>query len=263
MSIEALNWALRQPLRGCRKFVLVVLAYHANSENQCWPNVKTIAEECGTSRACAIYHLKSMEKIGLIAKDKRFDERGYRRSTLYTLNLNQSIENQRQNIQRKNLDDQGQNLSVSKVKNCDSNIIEIPLEQTREQVNVSDGVNTSTVDAVPINVKSDNAYVIFSHWQSVMGHPRAKLDNNRKRKIIQALKLGYSVDELKQAIDGCAKTPYNIGDNDRHQRYDDIELILRDAAHIERFITNAISPPSPSRKSNIHVSDVMTGVCHE
>ena len=58
-------------------------------------------------------------------------------------------------------------------------------------------------------------------------------------KIKQALKLGYSVADLKQAIDGCAKTPFNMGKNDNGQRYDEIGLILRDAAHIDRFINNA------------------------
>lgn len=100
---------------------------------------------------------------------------------------------------------------------------------------------------------------VFTHWQRVMNHPRAKLDKKRESKIAQALKLGYTVEELKQAIDGCAKTPYNMGKNDSGQIFDDISLILRDAEHIDRFINNAIKPPM-STHSNGMKEDLMAGV---
>ncbi len=99
---------------------------------------------------------------------------------------------------------------------------------------------------------------IFEHWQKVMNHPRSKLDQKRKVKITQALQLGYGVDDLKRAIDGCTKTPYNMGQNDRGQRYDDIELILRDASHIERFMNNFIVPPINTNQCK--AADIMAGV---
>jgi hypothetical protein len=39
------------------------------------------------------------------------------------------------------------------------------------------------------------------------------------------------------AISGCAMSDWHMGDNPRGKKYDDIELILRDSAHIERFAT--------------------------
>ncbi|MFZ2315993.1 MAG: hypothetical protein WAW86_10120 [Gammaproteobacteria bacterium] len=100
---------------------------------------------------------------------------------------------------------------------------------------------------------------VFSHWQHVMNHPRAKLDGKRKSKILQALKLGYGVDGLKQAIDGCSKTPYNMGKSESGQKFDDISLILRDAEHIERFINNAINTPNEVMTSRSLIN-VMAGV---
>lgn len=91
-----------------------------------------------------------------------------------------------------------------------------------------------------------NVEEIFRYWQKVMNHPRARLDKKRRAKIEQSLKSGYSLDELKQAIDGCAKTPFNMGQNNQGQRYDGLELILRDAEHIDRFIKNSINPPQPA-----------------
>jgi hypothetical protein len=54
---------------------------------------------------------------------------------------------------------------------------------------------------------------------------------------------GYTVEQLKLAVDGCARTPHNMGENDQRQRYDDLELICRDGAHVERFMRNATGPP--------------------
>ncbi|MFI4957450.1 MAG: hypothetical protein ACHQAX_09645 [Gammaproteobacteria bacterium] len=96
---------------------------------------------------------------------------------------------------------------------------------------------------------SPDVLEVFSHWQTVMSHPRAKLDNKRHAKIAKSLQDGYTVEELKQAIDGCAATPYNMGANDRGQRFDGIDLIFRDADHIERFLENAKNPPASSKQS--------------
>ena len=85
---------------------------------------------------------------------------------------------------------------------------------------------------------------VFYHWKSVMKHPKALLDKKREEIIMLALKSGYTVDQLCEAIGGCAKTPHNMGDNEQGQRYDGIHIILRDADQIERFITNFHNPPT-------------------
>lgn len=87
--------------------------------------------------------------------------------------------------------------------------------------------------------KPDPCRTVFEYWQEVMGHPKAKLDDKRKRRVSARLKDGYTVDELKQATDGCKKSPHNMGENDTGTVYDDLELICRDAAHVDRFIAMA------------------------
>jgi DNA-binding transcriptional regulator YdaS (Cro superfamily) len=85
---------------------------------------------------------------------------------------------------------------------------------------------------------------IFAHWKSVMKHPKALLDEKREEIILHALKSGYTVSQLCEAISGCAKTPHNMGENEQGQRYDGVHIILRDADQIERFITNFHNPPT-------------------
>lgn len=84
---------------------------------------------------------------------------------------------------------------------------------------------------------------VFEHWKVLMDHPNAKLDEKRKTIIRKALKFGYSVSDLCQAIAGCSYTPHNIGDNERGQRYDGLQVILRDPYQIDRFIHNCKFPP--------------------
>lgn len=93
--------------------------------------------------------------------------------------------------------------------------------------------------------RPDSVGEIFEHWQRVMNHPQAKLDDKRRKCIQAALKLGYTPEQLRTAVDGCSVTPHNMGHNDRGERYDDLTLILRDATRIDRFIRNAKSPPMP------------------
>lgn len=78
---------------------------------------------------------------------------------------------------------------------------------------------------------------VFQYWQQVMDHQGAILDNKRSKAIAARLKEGHSVERLKQAIDGCKASAWHQGKNNRQTVYDDIELICRDAKHVEEFIT--------------------------
>lgn len=83
--------------------------------------------------------------------------------------------------------------------------------------------------------KTIQEQVIFDHWKVVHEHPQAKLDAKRTKLIRKALKL-YSPDDLKRCVDGYRRSPWHQGKNDRKQVYDDIELMLRDAKHIDEGI---------------------------
>ncbi len=232
MSIKALNWAYQQDVKGLAKFVLVTLAWHTNDNNQCWPGLKMIAKECGATRATVIVHIKTLEDLELITKQHRSDGRGYRRSSLYTLNINERIQeslpmnNQSQIIQRREITSQSMDIKPSKVKNLDGNIIESSLENTKEII--SDCNNKS--------LASNNITEIFEHWKIIMEQPKAILDKNRKLLISKAIKLGYSIEQLKLAITGCSKSPFHMGDNQQKQMHNGLDLILRNAEKIEKFI---------------------------
>ncbi len=101
------------------------------------------------------------------------------------------------------------------------------------------GNNTNVL----LNTYVERIQKIFDYWCLKLNHPRAKLDDKRKAKIKAALKLGYTVEQLMLAIDGCSKTPHNMGATNG-RIYDRIGLIFESADNIERFIHNATNPPT-------------------
>lgn len=98
---------------------------------------------------------------------------------------------------------------------------------------------------------------IFSFWQKTMSKPRAVLSPKRKKLIQSALK-SYPLDALKRAVLGCKATPFNMGVNDRGEKYNDLEVILRSHGHIERFIENEVNPPIPIRNGKKERADLPT-----
>jgi hypothetical protein len=81
---------------------------------------------------------------------------------------------------------------------------------------------------------------VFDHWVTVHRTPRRGptpvLTAKRRTKITRAI-ADYGVDTCLHAISGCAMSDWHMGDNPNRKKYDDLELILRDAPHIERFAT--------------------------
>lgn len=75
---------------------------------------------------------------------------------------------------------------------------------------------------------------VFAHWVFMLGRKRAALGPARRKVIERALGL-YDEATLMLAIEGCAASAWHAGENDRGRSFDDIELILRDEAHVERF----------------------------
>lgn len=104
-------------------------------------------------------------------------------------------------------------------------------------------VLTNPAGGPPKPTASADVAKAFDHWRFVLRHPNAKLDNKRRAKIEQAIK-SHGIDDVIRAIDGCASSAWHMGANEDRKRFDDIELILRDAKHIEQFLA-IISPPPP------------------
>jgi hypothetical protein len=120
-------------------------------------------------------------------------------------------------------------------------------EKRREETEIEerqrrDTSNSKKSEALP-EQSPDETTQVFEFWKLKLNHPQAKLDQKRKLAIQKALK-SHGIDTTMLAIDGCSKTPWNVGENPNGTIYDDLTLILRDAANIERFASHSKNPPA-------------------
>jgi hypothetical protein len=79
-------------------------------------------------------------------------------------------------------------------------------EQEKEQEQKQDNI---VAPARPCSVS--DITTIFKYWKDVLQHPQAKLDDKRSALIRRALKSGYSVHQICEAITGCSLTPSFLG----------------------------------------------------
>jgi hypothetical protein len=102
---------------------------------------------------------------------------------------------------------------------------------------------TLAIDATPAAPpKSTEATAIrevFDHWVTgwkrvVRGTRTPTLDDKRRGKIRARLREGYTVADLRRAVDGLWESAWHM-----EKKQWDIELVCRDAAHVDRFIAEA------------------------
>jgi hypothetical protein len=87
--------------------------------------------------------------------------------------------------------------------------------------------------------QADDAFLIFDYWCQVMGKTgNAKFTDKREKAVKKRLSEGYTVEHIKQAIDGCKRSPFHMGQNENRTVYDDLELICRDGGNLEKFALN-------------------------
>lgn len=104
----------------------------------------------------------------------------------------------------------------------------------RRAKTVGHGLAARSIKALP-HATADVVRV-FEHWVDMLGKnpKRCALGPTRRKVIARALDL-YDEDTVLLAIEGCATSPFHLGENDRGHEYTDLELILRDEAHVEKF----------------------------
>ena len=80
---------------------------------------------------------------------------------------------------------------------------------------------------------------VVAHYKNY--HQRSRPGKKETKLIGSRLAEGYSVGDLISAIDGCHRSPYHCGDNESGSRYQSLELIVRDAKHVQQFLE--VAPP--------------------
>ena len=64
---------------------------------------------------------------------------------------------------------------------------------------------------------------------------RPLLDTKRRTRLGAAIH-DYGMEACRDAITGCTMSDFHMGRNKTNKKYDDVELIFRDAKHVEQFL---------------------------
>lgn len=95
---------------------------------------------------------------------------------------------------------------------------------------------------LPVEVKREasqesiDAMAVFAYWRRQTGRTEnTKPTSDRLGKIRTRLREGYTVEDMKRAIDGCMASPHHRGENESGMAYTDLTLILRTGSKLEFF----------------------------
>lgn len=227
MSIKAMSKVWGLDLKPIPKLILLALADNANEDGICWPGLAYIEHKTGLVHSTTVKYISELEAAGLLKKHARYSSDGLRASNLYQLYLEDTKFEVRTTLSAPH------ELGVVRETNLSSTSREQKpsINHNKEPIRQVDKSTRS------VSVSQD-VEEVFKHWQDTMGHPKAKLDKRRIKVINEALKT-YSLDDLKQAIDGCKQSQFHMGANKNKTIHDGISVIFRDSEQIEKFIALA------------------------
>lgn len=92
----------------------------------------------------------------------------------------------------------------------------------------------------------DTVSAVIAHYRT--HHPRSRVGEagSKEHRLVKArLSEGYTVGQLRDAIDGYHCSPFHQGLNDNGQKYLALELMVRDASHVDRGLQLLENPPTP------------------
>lgn len=276
MSYQAVGAVLaNSKAKGSERLVLLVVASHANAETfECHPGRDLLCQESAMSERNLIYCLKKLEESKELTIN-RGSGRG--NLTIYRINLAKIEEKERVQVSAPFIapesvqapaetmqspapfieekvqfpapfeSDKGCNLTSERVQDLGERVQDSVEKGAKSGDAYKDIEPSGTKKKPPRKYKSGAqapaasvpVQEVFQHWKTVLDHPRAILDAKRQKLIADRIEQGFSVDDLKAAIDGCRASPYHMGQNDHKTIYDSLELICRDASHVEQFIAKS------------------------
>lgn len=86
--------------------------------------------------------------------------------------------------------------------------------------------------------RASEVQLVFDHYRihHPQAHKKPSPSSKEWRNIVARMREGATVKDLCEAIDGCHRSAFHMGDNSRGKRYDSLELITRDASHVQQFM---------------------------
>lgn len=254
MSIEAWEWAREQDLPGPLKLILIELAWYVEpGGNKCFPSVKKVAQVCGLSTRAVQRRLTELENLELIRRKPRERQNRSRTTNLIVLEMPPAswhptapaapaptpAGSPPEQLKKRAVTKEQAGTAVLKDASTNDTARGDGHDATAHgdpQNAAADG--NAKNDSAPSSTEISRAIdAVWAHYCNVM-HPRSDVADSEQRRLIRnALKISPKtpgsnayegpVAELCRAIDGCAASPFHMGDNDRGNKYNRISNIFK------------------------------------
>lgn len=230
MSHEASEWVWRHSPYPAGAMLLLHLAIGriVGKDRVCTESTTALAEDCRCSRRWIVTALSVLTEDGYLELIERGGGRG--KPSRYRLLTPETVKQRVQPVHSKpeRNGEASSPLDVAEftVSEPSRAILSPSLKDLRQQ-------KTSNDVELPLDAKG-SIEEIFTAWQKSTGHERAVLDVKRRRLIANAIK-SHGVGDVLDAVRGWERSPFHRGENERGHVYNGLELVLRDAAHIEQM----------------------------
>lgn len=202
------------------KAVLLAIASHADERRQAFPGVALLQQETGLAERSVRRALLEAETAGWLRRTRR------KSGNLYLLLWPEPAPGGR---------------SDRPPEAAETGLVgPVPLEQDQEQDQGTDPPEpdgSCPPSSLPDGVsRTEAAALVFDAWAQTMRSPaRVVLTEKRRRRILDRLREGYDLEDLLDAVRGWQASPFHRGENRDGTVYNDLDLLLRDGAHVERF----------------------------
>ena len=208
----------------------------------CFPSVERIATESGLGRRTVLRCLSWAEENGwLVRESAGVGGQGWRRYR-YLPAIPADVVPRRHRVKAK-----GGALETPRPDEGGATGAEGGATQYRKVVppRHPSSSKKSSEENTPLDRES---IAVFEYWrdarEQVLGRNgsgvRMKPTEKRISKVRARLREGYSVEQLKSAVDGCLSRPFNVENG-----HLGLELICRDQDHVERYLASRPKPNGP------------------
>ena len=236
MSIEALNWAWSVPdVSPAQKLVLLALANYADERGRCWPSIRTVSDRTCLARRTVSRALETLGKVGLVKVDRRNRDDGSQSSNIYQLPVK---------------------------KGCQPDTGGCQSDMGGGRGDMPRGVTVTHHEPSLEPSRNNNSEIqeIVDHYRSK--HPRRgrqlRPGHADWKRIASRIKEGFSVADLKKAIDGNLMDQWHR----QHAAGHTIEYIFRNTTKVEQFIELADRVKPAPAADNRQARLVRLGALH-
>lgn len=224
------NWrraVAESDLQSTTRHVLLTLSLHVSDAGEgAFPSVRTLVRQTGLTKPTVKKHLNLAVEAGWITRRSRHTDNGRQTSNLYALTK-----------------PEGEGVTKQPPPHLvtpsggSRDYPPTSLSGSERKASVRNGELELELEPEPTDTEA-----VFEYWahqrHTALGRngtgPQQQLTKGRRRKVQARLNDGYTVADLKQAIDGLLSSEYHL-----EHGYTDLALICRDQEHVEKYRAKA------------------------